>query len=221
MAHAPLHGSGRAELPHPAPTLGKSAQAHERIRMTKASRRKPFRDIAPPAAPWQVVPLARTTQNRPPQIARCLTKPAQHGSVHGHTVIPEMSRQERAQRSSLFPHGRVQASPQFCFQSPQLSLPASWRIVCRSTMKCLTPMMDEGGKSDSFAGPGKAGVAFRPSPPRRYPGVSVARAEGHAFHGSITDLYVPLPTLPRRPRGQPRMTRGGFGAVMVRKTFNL
>ena len=33
IAHDPLHRSGRAELPHPAPTLGEDAQAHERIRM--------------------------------------------------------------------------------------------------------------------------------------------------------------------------------------------
>jgi hypothetical protein len=30
IAHDPLHRSGQAELPHPAPTLGEDAQAHER-----------------------------------------------------------------------------------------------------------------------------------------------------------------------------------------------
>src|SRR6267143_1238817 len=29
IAHDPLHRSGQAELPHPAPTLGEDAQAHE------------------------------------------------------------------------------------------------------------------------------------------------------------------------------------------------
>jgi hypothetical protein len=38
IAHDPLHRSGRAELPHPAPTLGEDAQAHERIGMTDTSR---------------------------------------------------------------------------------------------------------------------------------------------------------------------------------------
>jgi hypothetical protein len=49
IAHDPLHRSGRAELPHPAPTLGEDAQAHERIRMTNTSRWKPSRKIAPHA----------------------------------------------------------------------------------------------------------------------------------------------------------------------------
>jgi hypothetical protein len=123
IAHDPLHRSGRAELSHPAPTLGYDAQAHERIRMTNTSRRKPFRDVAPQAAPWQVVTLAATTQYRPPQIAHRLTKGAQRSSVHGHAVIPEVAQQDRAQIPSLFPDGRVHASPQFFFQSSQLSLP--------------------------------------------------------------------------------------------------
>jgi len=33
VTHGPLHRSGRAELPHPAPTLGTDAETLERIRM--------------------------------------------------------------------------------------------------------------------------------------------------------------------------------------------
>src|SRR5580700_5958735 len=123
IAHDPLHRSGRAELPHPAPTLGEDAQAHERIRMTNTSRWKPSRNIAPHAAPGQVVTLAATSQYRPPQVTRRLAKSAQRRAVQGHPVIAEMPQQDRAQVRSLFPNGRVQASPQFFFQSPQLSLP--------------------------------------------------------------------------------------------------
>ncbi len=36
IAHDPLHRSGQVELPHPAPTSGDDAQAHERIRKTRA-----------------------------------------------------------------------------------------------------------------------------------------------------------------------------------------
>jgi hypothetical protein len=123
IAHSPLHRSGRAELPHPAPTLGKDAQAHERIRMTNLSRRKPFRDVAPQATPRQVVTLAATTQYRPPEIAHGFAKSAQCRAVHGYPVIAEVTHQDRAQIGSLFPNGRVHASPQFFFQSPQLGLP--------------------------------------------------------------------------------------------------
>ena len=53
IAHNPLHRSGQAELPHPAPTLGDNAQAHERIRMTDASRQKPPGDIMAHPVPRQ------------------------------------------------------------------------------------------------------------------------------------------------------------------------
>jgi hypothetical protein len=123
IAHDPLPRSGQAELPHPAPTLGKHAQAHERIGMTNTSRRKPSRDVAPHTAPRQVVTLAATAKYRPPQIAHCLAESAQRRAIHGHSVIPEVTQQDRAQVRSLFPNGHMQASPQLLFQSPQLSLP--------------------------------------------------------------------------------------------------
>ena len=91
--------------------------------MTNTSRRKPFRDIAPHAAPWQVVTLAATAQDRPPQISHSFAKSTQRRAVHGHPVIPEVPKQDRAQIRSLFPNGRVHASPQFFFQCSQLSLP--------------------------------------------------------------------------------------------------
>jgi hypothetical protein len=131
----PLHRSGQAELPHPAPTLGEDAQAHERIRMTNTSRWEPSRKIAPHAAPRQVVTLTATAQDRPPEITHCLAKSAQGRAVPGHPVIAEVSQQDRAQVRSLFPNGRVQASPQFLLQGPQLGLPPLAH-VCRSTVKC-------------------------------------------------------------------------------------
>jgi hypothetical protein len=119
----PFLRSGRAELPHPAPTLGDNAQAHDRIRMTNLSRREPFRDVPLQAAPRQVVTLAATAQDRPPQIAHCLAKSGQRAAIHGHSVIGEMTQQDRAQVCLLFPNGGVHALPQFFLQSPQLSLP--------------------------------------------------------------------------------------------------
>lgn len=83
IAHDPLHRSGRAELPHPAPTLGEDAQAHERIRMTNTSRWKPSRKIAPHAAPRQVVTLAATSQYRPPQVTAALRNAHSAGPFMG------------------------------------------------------------------------------------------------------------------------------------------
>jgi hypothetical protein len=123
IAHNPLHRSGRAELPHPAPTLGNDAQAHERIRVTNASRRKPPLNDPSHAVPCQVIALAATAQDRPPQETNCSAGGTQHRTVHGHSVITEVTRKYRAQIRSLFPNGCVHASPQFFFQGPQLGLP--------------------------------------------------------------------------------------------------
>src|SRR5215469_10332620 len=91
--------------------------------MTNTSRWKPFPEIASHVAPWQVVTLAATAQDRPPQISHDCAKSTRRRAVHGHLVIPEVPQQDRAQIRSLFPNGRVHASPQFFFQKPQLSLP--------------------------------------------------------------------------------------------------
>ena len=123
ITHDPLHRSGQAELPHPAPTLGEDAQAHERIRMANASRGKPPRDETLHAAPGQMVTLTATAQHRPPQVAHCRAKGAQRRTIHRHPVVAEVTQQDRAQVCSLFPNGRVHASPQFFFQSSQLGLP--------------------------------------------------------------------------------------------------
>jgi hypothetical protein len=106
-------------------TLGEDAWAHERmIRMANASRGKPPLDQSLHAVPGQMVTLTATAQHRPPQAAHCRVKGAQRRTIHRHHVIAEVTEQERAQVCSLFPNGRVQASPQFLFQGPQLGLPS-------------------------------------------------------------------------------------------------
>jgi hypothetical protein len=45
IAHDPLHRAGRAALPHPAPTLGNNAQAHERIRVANLSGWEPALNV--------------------------------------------------------------------------------------------------------------------------------------------------------------------------------
>jgi hypothetical protein len=77
--------------------------------MTNLRRRKPSGNVAPHAAPRQVVTLAATSQYRPPQIAHGYAKSAQRRAVHGHPVITEMAQQDRAQVRSLFPNGSANA----------------------------------------------------------------------------------------------------------------
>jgi hypothetical protein len=47
IAHNPLHGSGRAALPHPALALGNDAHAAQGIGMTDTRLRQPASDEAP------------------------------------------------------------------------------------------------------------------------------------------------------------------------------
>src|SRR5438309_1132951 len=119
----PLHRSGRAELPHPAPALGEDAQAHERIGITDIRQRKPATEETPHAAPRQVVALAAMAQGRVPQETHGRAKGHQCRPIHGHSVITKVAQEDRAQIGPLLPNGRVHASPQFLFQGPQLSLP--------------------------------------------------------------------------------------------------
>src|SRR5262249_34205194 len=92
--------------------------------MTNLSRRKPFRNVAPHPTPRQMITLAATAQHRPPQITHCLVKSAQRWAVHRHTVVAEVTHQDRAQIRALFPNGRVHASPQLLVQGSQLGLPS-------------------------------------------------------------------------------------------------
>ena len=63
IAYDPLHRSGRAALPHPAPALGDDAEANERIGMTDASGRQPPDDVPLHPAPGEAVSLAATQKD--------------------------------------------------------------------------------------------------------------------------------------------------------------
>jgi len=56
IADHPLHRSGRAALPHPAPTVGVDAQALGRIGMANAGEREPGSDQLLHPTPRQVMP---------------------------------------------------------------------------------------------------------------------------------------------------------------------
>jgi hypothetical protein len=69
ISEHPLHRSGRAALPHPAPTSGSDAQALGRIGMADAGVRKPGDQQGPPAAPGQMISLTAPSQHSPPHQA--------------------------------------------------------------------------------------------------------------------------------------------------------
>ena len=123
IAEHPLHRSGRAALPHPAPTLGDDAQAHERIRMTDVGRRQPCGEQGLHATPWQVIALTATAQHRPPQTTERAAEGTDCRAIHRHAVVTHVTENDRAQIGADALDGFVQATPEFGFDLSQLPLP--------------------------------------------------------------------------------------------------
>src|SRR2546426_2345008 len=67
VAHHPLHGSGRADFPHPALASGDDAKPPQRIGMTDAGRRQPAVDEPPHPVPQHAAVLAAARQCAMPE----------------------------------------------------------------------------------------------------------------------------------------------------------
>ena len=67
VAHNPLHGSGRAGLPHPALASGDNAKAAQGIRMIDARREQPAVNKPPHAVPQHPAVLAAARQGAVPE----------------------------------------------------------------------------------------------------------------------------------------------------------
>ena len=76
VTHNPLHGSGRADFPHPALALGDDAKAAQRIVMVDANRREPAVNQPPHAVPEDAAVLAAPRQ-------RAMPEPAHSGTETG------------------------------------------------------------------------------------------------------------------------------------------
>src|SRR6266545_1673579 len=124
IARNPLHGSGRAALPHPALALGGGAEACEGIGMADARGWQPPVDVAIHPFPRQMMALAATLERPLPEPADGLAKGDDATPVHGHPVVPHVSHDDRAQ---IVPYRRervVQASPEFSLDRLELRLPS-------------------------------------------------------------------------------------------------
>ena len=123
VAHNPLHGSGRAELPHPALASGNNAKALPRTRMTDASLRDPASHPALHLSPRHMGFLATASKNPPPNPSHGHAKVTDRHRAHRHCVITHVSKDHRAHIDSHFKDGIVHASPQSGFNLSKLRLP--------------------------------------------------------------------------------------------------
>jgi len=113
VAHDPLHRSGRAALPHPAPALGDDGQAVEGIWVADICGRKPPDDEAfhpVPTKPSAGI-LAAPFQDAVPEPTDGIAEDANGPAVHGHAVVADVPPHDRAQVRALLRDAVVQASP--------------------------------------------------------------------------------------------------------------
>src|SRR3989442_9645495 len=122
VTHNPLHGSGRAGLPHPALALGDNAKSPQGIGMTNARGRQPALNEPPHPLPGDAGGLAPSPKRTAPEAPNLETEREHRGAVHGHPVIPQMPRHDRAQPPAHHRDRSVQASPQLGLDLAELRL---------------------------------------------------------------------------------------------------
>jgi len=101
IAEHPLHRSGRAALPNPAPTLGNDAQAHEWIRVADKGGREPSGDQGRHSSPRQVIALTATTQHPPPRATDRTAESTDRRASHRHAIVAHVTENNRAERCSV------------------------------------------------------------------------------------------------------------------------
>src|ERR1700686_1026890 len=123
IAEHPLHRSGRAALPHPAPTLGDDAQAHEGIRVADASSRQPGVDQRLHATPGQMITLTAPPQDSPPYSADGKLEGTDRRAIHRDAVVTHVAENNRTQVRAYLGDGVVHSTLEFGFHLSQLRLP--------------------------------------------------------------------------------------------------
>src|SRR5713101_3492718 len=102
IAHNPLHGSGRAALPHPALAVGDDAHATQGIGMTDRRQWQPTVDEAPHTIPKDAAVLAAPRQRAVPEPPHLEPKNPQRVLVPRHAVIPDVPTYYRLQPFAHF-----------------------------------------------------------------------------------------------------------------------
>ena len=202
VTHDPLHGSGRAELPHPALASGDDAEAAQRCRPPDVSA--PAHCARPTGAesgarfagagsPW---PVPFPPSPPPPTLVRLCSETSQvlRNCPTSH------ARSSSAYVLRLSRHGLRLHQPQAGMGSP------GSRARCFRTCSGSLTARDPPASRDSDA----RAVAFRLVPRRR-------PLEGRLFRGSIALPARAPVNASAPPYGVHRMTRGRRGSLALRR----
>src|SRR6266498_1820911 len=218
LAGGPPHGSGRAELLHPALALGNNANAGRKVRMITT-----FTPILHPRLTYPLkraghalpalgpvhVTLKQIPLGQPPSLHHLLG--LRLGLVrrlqqyYGTVRLPMPVHHRRA--SLDFPMRSGVFSPQTDTGSPGSR--SRCLRACTGSQTARSPKASRDIDAPSFA--------FRIFRQRRHPEVATASTVGFQFRGSIPGLYVPLSTLHLRPCGRRCMTRSRCGLLILHR----
>ena len=122
VTHDPLHGSGRAEFPHPALTSGTDAKALQRIWMMNVQRWQPAADEPLHTVPPHAAILTAPRERAMPEPAHLRAEPKQRRHIHRHAVITHMAPDYCAEPLTHCRDGLVQAPPELGLDLAQFGL---------------------------------------------------------------------------------------------------
>ena len=137
----PLHGSGRAELPHPALASGDDAKSPQRIGVAYASGWQPAVNKPLHPFPCDSTVLAPPSEDVMPEACDLETECVQGMAVHGHSVIVEVSSDNRTQP---FPHRRygvMHAPLEVSFHCLQFRLQPLTNRLPKHRESTITPLL--------------------------------------------------------------------------------
>src|SRR5881409_3070151 len=123
IARNPLHGSGRAVLPHPALASGDDAKSPQGIGMTNARRGQPPLDEPAHPLPGDVPCMTAPRQRAVPEPADLEPEHAYRRAVHGHSVVASVPTHNLTQPCTHHWDRIVQPPPQLGLHLTELRLP--------------------------------------------------------------------------------------------------
>ena len=164
VAHNPLHGSGRAAFPHPALASGDDAKSPQGIGVADARGRQPAVDEPPHPVPENPAVLATPREGAMPEPAHLEPEDVQRRTVHGHSVVADVSPDDRAQPRAHRRDGVMQASPELGFDLAQLRLQSFANRLPQHREASVAPLLPADVRSGRTMA--RTGLRMMPTFPR-------------------------------------------------------